>query len=189
MYNSLITRVHWTSQLHGSCTYAYFYLLIRSISSSITLPTHTCRRDDVKRRHEVARTSVGSRWVWLEHRVAELNKQICRLDNIIQRRPGRENFVFATPPSSACVCSIPNGALANGGLLSVTGPHRHKGRVVNGFNHHTSSTPSFTPLLLADSVLGSRPQARHGGTERRWGKVPFISEFGNFLFLSYLPLH
>lgn len=130
--------------------------------------THTCRRDDIKRHHEVARTSVGSRWVWLEHHVAELNKQICRLDNIMQRRPGRENFVFATPPSSTCVCSIPNGALANGGLLSVTGLH-NKGRVVNGFNHHTSA-PSFTPLLLADSVLGSRLQVRYGETERVGGR-------------------
>ena len=126
--------------------------------------THTRRRDDIKRRHEVARTSVGSRWVWLEHHVAELNKQICRLDNIMQRRPGRENFVFATPPTSTCVCSIPNGALANGGLLSVTGLHS-KVRAVNGFNHHTSSTPSFTPLLLTDSVLGSRLQVGYGETE------------------------
>ena len=126
--------------------------------------THTRRRDDIKRRHEVARTSVGSRWVWLEHNVAELNKQICRLDNIMQRRPGRENFVFATPPTSTCVCSIPNGALANGGLLSVTGLHS-KVRAVNGFNHHTSSTPSFTPLLLTDSVLGSRLQVGYGETE------------------------
>ena len=92
--------------------------------------------------------------------MAELNKQICRLDNIMQRRPGRENFVFATPPSSACVCSIPNGALANGGLLSVTGLH-NKVRAVNGFNHHSS----FTPLLLTDSVLGSRLQVGYGETE------------------------
>ena len=132
---------------------------------------YTCRQDDIKRRHEVARTPVGSRWVWLEHRMAELNKQICRLDNIMQRRPGRENFVFAAPSSSACVCSIPNGALANGGLLSMTGLHHNKGRIVNGFNHHTSSTPSFTPLLLADSVLGSRLQVRHRETERG-GEVP-----------------
>ena len=179
MYNSL----NYQSALDQSIAWVmHLCILLSSYSLHLflyhppllPLPTHTCRRDDVKRRHEVARTSVGSRWVWLEHRVAELNRQICRLDNIIQRRPGRENFVFATPPSSACVCSIPNGALANGGLLSVTGLHRHKGRVVNGFNHHTSSTPSFTPLLLADSVLGSRLQVRYGGTERRWGKVPFI---------------
>ena len=126
---------------------------------------YTCRQDDIKRRHEVARTPVGSRWVWLEHRMAELNKQICRLDNIMQRRPSRENFVFAAPPSSACVCSIPNGALTNSGLLSMTGLHHNKGRIVNGFNHHTS-TPSFTPLLLADSVLGSRLQVRHRETHR-----------------------
>lgn len=144
--------------VHAPLPMHTFVLFALTLPLSPSPPhTHTCRRDDIKRRHEVARTSVGSRWVWLEHRVAELNKQICRLDNIMQRRPGRENFVFATPPSSACVCSIPNGALANGGLLSVTGLH-NKVRAVNGFNHHSSSTPSFTPLLLTDSVLGSRLQ-------------------------------
>jgi len=119
--------------------------------------TRVLRQDEIRRNREVARTSLGSRWVWLEHRVAELNKHLCRLDHLIQKRPGRENFVFAPPLSPACFCSIPNRALANGGLVAVASLN-HRGKVVNGFNHHTSGTPSFTPLLLADSILGSRLQ-------------------------------
>ena len=127
--------------------------------SHTCLNSHVHRQDEIRRNREVGRASMGSRWVWLEHRVAELNKHICRLDHLIQKRPGRENFVFAPPLSPACFCSIPNRALANGGVVAVASLN-HRGKIVNGFNHHTSGTPSFTPLLLADSILGSRLQVQ-----------------------------
>ena len=158
-----LSRIH--THTHIQCT---LHILIPSHTHTHThthtycthMHSHTpftCRQDEIRRNREVARTSLGSRWVWLEHRVAELNKHLCRLDHLIQKRPGRENFVFAPPLSPACFCSIPNRALANGGLVAVASLN-HRGKVVNGFNHHTSGTPSFTPLLLADSILGSRLQ-------------------------------
>ena len=140
-----LTHTHTHTHTHTYCTHMHSHT------------PFTCRQDEIRRNREVARTSLGSRWVWLEHRVAELNKHLCRLDHLIQKRPGRENFVFAPPLSPACFCSIPNRALANGGLVAVASLN-HRGKVVNGFNHHTSGTPSFTPLLLADSILGSRLQ-------------------------------
>jgi len=150
-YSLTCTHTHTHTHTHTLHTHAHTHAHMHSHTP------FTCRQDEIRRNREVARTSLGSRWVWLEHRVAELNKHLCRLDHLIQKRPGRENFVFAPPLSPACFCSIPNRALANGGLVAVASLN-HRGKVVNGFNHHTSGTPSFTPLLLADSILGSRLQ-------------------------------
>ena len=141
--------------------------LVVSLNSASSSHPHThththshCRYQETRRSWERSRTAVGSRWLWLEHRINELNKQICQLDNIMQRRPSRENFVF-TPPSSSSPSSshhamLPNGTLieqlhrGNGSLLALG-----KGRVVNGFNNHA---PHLPQLLWTDGILNTRLQ-------------------------------
>lgn len=120
------------------------------------------RLEATNRRWEHSRACIGSRWLWLEHKIAELNRHICQLDSIIHRRPTKERFLLApAEPSPPCVCTLPNSTLlehlqkSGGSLLAATGTQR--GRVVNGFNHH-STCQHLPQLLLPDGMLNTKLQ-------------------------------
>lgn len=113
------------------------------------------RCEDIKRRWEESRVTIGSQWTWLEHKIAELNTQICHLDNTLQQRPTKETFTFVASDVSPSLCYPSNGALKVGGSGSV--PSNHKQILPNGYVGHHHQLPH---LLLPDGVLGAKLQVK-----------------------------
>ena len=91
------------------------------------------RRETCKYNWERTRSLIGSRWAWLHHRLTTLNKDLCRLEHEIQRRPTKERFSFARPDPShpPSWFALPS----NGSLLEQL--------------NRTSGNGSTTPLLSA----------------------------------------
>ena len=108
---------------------------------------------------------MGSRWAWLQRRIAELNKQIYRLDHHIKETSSREKFCFAVAPSPPVIpqyFSIPNGSVleqlrgSNGsGLVAFGG----KPGGNNGFSHHPSGH-TLPNLLLPEALIGAKLQVK-----------------------------
>lgn len=128
----------------------------------------TCRHD-LRCFWDHARSAVGSRWVWLQRRIAELNKQIYRLDHHIKGSCLQDKFQFgsspAPPPTETSVLpqyfSITNGSVVdrlkttNGGLITM-GNAGTKPIGTNGFSHHHS----LPHLLLPEGLLGTKLQVK-----------------------------
>lgn len=135
------------------------------------------RREGSKRNWERVQSAVGARWSWLEHRIATLNKELCRLDHEIKQRPSQEQFTFAASPNAShpSYFALPNGAfldhLHKGGngssLLSAAASGLYKGVVTtrpsNGYGHNVgggggSQSHCLPHLLLPDNLLGTKLQ-------------------------------
>lgn len=127
------------------------------------------------------RLALGSRWVWLQRRIAELNKQIYRLDHHMKESfSRRDKLAFAQPSPSKPILppyfSITNGSMLEhlrttngaGGLIAMskamgTGT---KPSGNNGFSHYTPH-PTATghahclpQLLLPEALLGTKLQVK-----------------------------
>ena len=119
-----------------------------------TCATHSHSCEEVKERWEQARVTIGSQWVWLEHKLAELNTQICQLDNTLQKRPTKESFTFVVSDVSPGLCYPTNGT------LKVVGgaPANHKQQILPNGCSYVGHHPQLPHLLLPDGVLGSKLQ-------------------------------
>lgn len=123
---------------------------------------HSRRLDELKKNWEQTRAMVGSKWAWLERRISELNKQICRLDYKIQRRPNRKTSLFTT--SNATPTSYV--ALSNGGSLldhlhlsgSLTGVDKGARKPGNGITNTIPSSQYLPQLFLPGGVSTTRLQ-------------------------------
>ena len=136
-------------------------------------------RHDLRRFWEHTRSAVSSRWAWLQRRIAELNKQIYRLDHHVKGSCSQEKFGFSSGPpntSTAAVTSllpqyfsISNGSMldrwrtSNGsaGVIAV-GKHGTNSIGNNGFSqHHSTGHPHCLPhLLLPEALLGAKLQVK-----------------------------
>ena len=133
-------------------------------------------RRDLRHVWDDSRLAIGSRWVWLQRRIAELNKQIYRLDHHAKECSlRREKLEFAAAPHVSPAkpllspyFSITNGSVlehlrtANGagGLIAVGKPG---GSGNNGFSHHphpTGHAHCLPQLLLPDALLGAKLQVK-----------------------------
>lgn len=120
--------------------------------------------------------------MWLQRRIAELNKQIYRLDHHLKGSHSKEQLEFSagsTAPSVAAVTSvlpqyfsITNGTMlehwrtSNGGAgLIAVGKHPASTMGNNGFSHHhqqhhpTGHTQCL-PFLLPEALLGAKLQVK-----------------------------
>ena len=136
------------------------------------------RLQSMTQRWERLRARVGGQWVWLHHRITQLNQHLTQLDSIMKTRPVRDHFTIASP--SHCIWSLPRtslpqpppspgggrggkggggrgkgGGKGGGGRGEGGGGGGERGKVVNGGAH--SSGPH---LLISDSILGSRIQVK-----------------------------
>lgn len=128
---------------------------------------------------EHTRSAVGSRWAWLQRRIAEINKQIYRLDHHVKGSCSQEKCVFSSGPSASSVAavtsllpqyfSIANGSLLehwrtnNGGAGLITvGKHVANSMGNNGFHHHhsTGRAQCLPHLLLPEALLGTKLQVK-----------------------------
>ena len=168
--------------------------LIRLIDiSSISLPPSSppslsplSRRESCKQSWERTRSLIGSRWAWLHHRLTTLNKELCRLEHEIQRRPSKERFSFARPEPShqPSWLALSNPSLleqlhktspGNGSAPAILSTLHQKGagkasttKSSNGLtNNHTASAGSnasmahtqyYPQLLLSDANIGAKLQ-------------------------------
>lgn len=117
---------------------------------------------------ECSRLSLGSRWSWLQRRIADLNKQIYRLDHHIKETVTKEKLEFLAPNQSATLpqyFSITNGTVlesirGNNGSDCLFAVGTKPGN--NGFSHHHSSghAPYLPHLLLPEALLGAKLQVK-----------------------------
>ena len=144
------------------------------VHASIGIFCSLFRREGSKQNWERIKTSIGTRWSWLEHRIAAINKELCRLDHEIQRRPSQEQFTFAAPPnpSHPSYFALPNGSFldhlhkgGNGSLVSTAASGLYKGamasRPSNGFGHNVgggTQSHCLPHFLLPENLLGSKLQ-------------------------------
>ena len=136
-------------------------------------------RHDLRCFWDHARSGVGSRWVWLQRRIAELNKQIYRLDHHVKESCPQDKFAFGAAPSvpsttaAAAVLpqyvSLANGSVlehlrsSNGGGLVAMGKTGVKHSGSNGFSHHhhtTGHAQCVPHLLLPEGLLGTKLQVK-----------------------------
>lgn len=116
--------------------------------------------------------------MWLQRRIAELNKQIYRLDHHVKGSFSQGKFEFSAPSISTAASatsvlpqyfSIANGSVlehlrtSNGGsLIAVSKPGTKPGGN-NGFSHHhhpTGLAHYFPHLLLPGGLLGAKLQVK-----------------------------
>ncbi len=129
-------------------------------------------RHDLRCFWDYARSAVGSRWVWLQRRIAELNKQIYRLDHHVKESLVAGKCVFSAGPALAPTAAVlpqymplANGSVferlserlrtANGGGLLAMGKAGVKpvgGAGTNGFSHHHPT--GHVPRLLPEHSTG-----------------------------------
>ena len=145
-----------------------------------------CIRHDLRCFWDHARSAVGSRWVWLQRRVAELNKQIYRLDHHMKESCSQDKFILGSVPATTAVStaataaaaaaaavlpqymSLTNGSVlerlragnGGGGLIAAAGLRPSTG--TNGFLHHPRTTghAPCLPLILPESLLGTKLQVK-----------------------------
>lgn len=140
-----------------------------------------CIRHDLRCFWDHARSAMGSRWVWLQRRVAELNKQIYRLDHHMKESCSQDKFMFESVPAPASTAattatasvlpqymSLTNGSMlehlragsGGGGLIPAAGLKPSMG--TNGFLHHPHTTghAQCLPLILPEGLLGTKLQVK-----------------------------
>ena len=121
--------------------------------------------------------AVGSRWMWLHRKIAELNKQIYLLDHHIKGACHQEQCVFGSNTSSSTAFLPPNCfPFSNGSMLEKlraagsTGVHplgilplatkaaslTNKHGNTNGFAPATSRLSYLPHLLLPEALLSSK---------------------------------
>jgi len=126
------------------------------------------------------RIELGSRWLWLQRRIAEINKQIYTLDHQLKGACVQDQCVFgpAAPPSiPEYLSSLSNSSsalekLRAVGAIGASGSHpllpfakaaalsgKHGG--TNGFSPTSSSNLSYLPHLLLPEALLSGNSRLH----------------------------
>lgn len=133
------------------------------------------RRSFLKHSWSVSRTMVGSRWLWLQRKIAELNKQIYLLDHHVKGSYRQDQCTFGSTSSSS---SSSSSLLSNSYFPFSNGSTLEKLRAVgNALNASgASSTHPLLPLAKA-AALTSKHSVANGFT------VPPTSQ----THLSYLP--
>lgn len=112
-----------------------------------------------------ARLDVGSRWVWLQRRIAELNKQIYRLDHHMKECQSKEKCVFVDVPEPGVprYLSISNGSVleqlrSNNGSGFISVGKTNNGS--NGYSRNSSYAQYLPHLFLPESLLGTKLQVK-----------------------------
>jgi len=133
-------------------------------------------RQDLKSFWYNSRSAIGARWAWLQRNIAELNKQIYRLDHHLKGH-GKSEFSWI-PPSTVTTTagasalfpqyfSIANGTVlehlrTNGGGHATVGKAGGKHGGNNGYSHHhsTEHAQCLPHLLLPEALLGAKLQVK-----------------------------
>lgn len=127
---------------------------------------------------------MGSRWAWLQRQVAELNKQIYRLDHHVKESCSQDKFVFSSAPTTTAAStaaavlpqymSLGNGSVlehlrtTNGGagageLIAMSKAGLRPSIGTNGFSHYPHATghaQCLPHLLLPEGLLSAKLQVK-----------------------------